>query len=523
MFSSAPFWIAAIVYSFFVVLMGYYIWTRMRKDTATHQILDFWIASRKVPGWRMAVSLTAGWLMLGWLGYGMSMIYQMGLAGLWILPLPWFILTFIIVWMVPRVRRLPAISLPEAISKRYGVSTRTIIAVCSIFVFTSWTGAELFMLGHLASPFLKISPALVMVLFVIPIIIYTYFGGFRAVLLTDVLQFILMATFITVLGIVSVNAASAATGGNVTATLRNIATPYYGEGTMFRLFACGIAMPIILLVAYLPGWMIEQDLLLRIQGAKSLKESRRGAWIALVLINVFVIAIPVLIAFNAVALFPPGAEGSAAAVGADATGIISAIIMNFFPLGAQVLMFVGLLAAQMSTVDTFANVIALPLTYDIIHPNFLKKKPKPVVTQWTRILAIAAILFGLIYALNATSLMDVYILSSGVLTASIAIPAFAMFCRKANRLGVILSAAMGFIGNVVFYIYEYHIVQHAYKPSWLADTYLGYIIVGILGSLVGLIIGSAIGKPATVEELAAISPTPLEGAEVFDIAKEEAV
>jgi len=492
----------------------------MRKDTATHQILDFWIASRKFPGWRMAISLTSGWLMLGWLGYGMSMIYQMGLSGVWILPLPWFILCFIIIWMVPFVRRLPAISLPEAIQKRFGISTRTIIALCSIFVFTSWTGAELFMVGHLGAPFLKISPAAVMVVVVIPIMIYTYLGGFRAVVTTDLVQFILMASFITILGFVAYGAASGETGGNVIAALAQTETPYYGAGTMFGLLACGIAMPIILLIAYLPGWMIEQDLLLRIQGANSLKEARKGAWFALILITTFVIAIPTWIAFNAIVLFPPGVEASSAAIGGDATGIISAIILKYFPTWAQVLMFVGLLAAQMSTVDTFANVIALPLTYDIVQPAFLKTTPRPVVAQWSRILSVGAIFLGLIYALNATSLMDVYVLSSGVLTASIAIPAFAIFWKKANRMGIILSAVLGFAGNVLFYIFEYHIAQHNYQPAWLADTYLGYIIVGVVSSIFGLVIGSLVGKPSTSEQLAAVSPTPLEGVEIFDISQE---
>lgn len=518
--STVLFWTAAIIYSVFVIGVGYWIWSKMRADSAENQLLDFWIAGRKLPGWRMAVSLTAGWLMLGWLGYGMSMIYQMGLSGVWILPLPWFILCFIIVWMVPRVRRFPAISLPEAIQKRFGISTRTIIAVCSIFVFTSWTGAELFMMGHLGAPFLKVSPAVVMIVVVIPIMIYTYFAGFRAVVLTDSLQFVLMAAFIVVLGIVSFNAASDLTQGNITQTLSGIATPYYGEGTMFKLFACGIAMPIILLIAYLPGWMIEQDLLLRIQGAESLQESKKGAWMALGLITVFVIGIPTLIAFHAIVLFPPGAETSAAVIGGDATGIISAIIIKYFPIWAQVLMFVGLLAAQMSTVDTFANVIALPLTYDIIHPKFMKDKPRSVVSKWSRYFSVIAILFGLIYALNANSLMDIYILSSGVLTASIAIPAFAMFWGKANRLSVILSASFGFFGNVLFYIFEYKIVEHSYQPSWLADTYLGYIIVGILSSLIGLIIGSFIGESSSKEQLSTISPEPLEGVEVFDLAKE---
>ncbi len=518
--SAFPFWIAAIIYFGFVMLIGYFVWKRKHKDTATHQLLDFWIASRQFPGWRLAISLTAGWLMLGWLGYGMSMIYQMGLSGIWILPLPWFILCFIIVWMVPFVRRLPAISLPEAIEKRYGVPTRTIIAICSIFVFTSWTGAELFMVGHLGAPFLKISPVMTMIIIVIPIMIYTYFGGFRAVVLTDIIQFIFMALFIAILGFVSLNFASVESGGDIIGRLMNTATPYYGEGTMFQLFACGIAMPIILLFAYLPGWMIEQDLLLRIQAANSLKEARKGAWFGLILITVFVITIPTIIAFCALILFPPNLETSAAAIGGDATGIISAIILKYFPIWAQILMFVGLIAAQMSTVDTFANVIALPLTYDIAQPVFMKKTPRQVVANWSRILSVVAILFALVYAVNATSLMDVYILSSGVLTASIAIPAFAMFWKRANKLGVILSAIFGFVGNVVFYILEYHVWKHDFQPKWFADTYLGYIIVGLLGSIIGLIIGSFIGKLPAPEQLAAVAPKPLEGVEVFDIAKE---
>lgn len=514
------FWLAAIAYFLFVIIIGYVIWRKIHKDTATHQILDFWIASRRFPGWRMAISLTAGWLMLGWLGYGMSMIYKMGLSGIWILPLPWFILCFIIIWMVPYVRRLPAISLPEAIQKRFGGSTRLIIGLCSIFVFTSWTGAELFMVGHLGAPFLKITPVMTMIIVVIPIMIYTYLGGFRAVVLTDFVQFIFMAIFIAVLGIISVKTASSITNGDIINTLLNTPTPYYGKGTMFNLFACGIAMPIILLFAYLPGWMVEQDLLLRIQGANSLKEAKKGAWFALVLISVFVIVIPTIIAFCALILFPPGLESSSSTIGADATGIISAIILQYFPFWAQILMFVGLISAQMSTVDTFANVIALPLTYDVIQPNLMRGLSRAKIAQWSRILAVIAIGFALIYAINATSLMDVYILSSGVLTASIAIPAFAIFWKKANRLGVILSSILGFVGNVAFYILEYHIWKHNYAPKWLADTYLGYIIIGLMGSILGLIIGSLVGKPPTAEEIKIIASQPLEGTEVFDVAKE---
>jgi H+/Cl- antiporter ClcA len=76
------------------------------------------------------------------------------------------------------------------------------------------------------------------------------------------------------------------------------------------------------------------------------------------------------------------------------------------------------------------------------------------------------------------------------------------------------------IGNVIFYIFEYHVWQHNFQPKWLADTYLGYIIVGLILSIVGLVIGSLLGKPSTPEELAAVAPKPLEGIEIFDVAKE---
>jgi Na+(H+)/acetate symporter ActP len=133
---------------------------------------------------------------------------------------------------------------------------------------------------------------------------------------------------------------------------------------------------------------------------------------------------------------------------------------------------------------------------------------------------VAAVGLGLLYGLNATSLMDIYTLSSGVLTASIAISAFAMFSRWANKTGVIWGALLGFAGNVIFYILEYKIWAHHFAPKWLADTNLGYIMVGLAASVIGLVVGSWIGKPATVEQLTSIAPKPIEGVEVFDLAKE---
>ncbi len=517
---TVAFWAAQILFSLAMILMGFSIWQKHKRGQEKSVLGDFWIASRRYKGWRMAASLAAGWLMLGWLGYGISMVYSMGISGLWTLFLPWFILCFIVVAIVPYVRRLRAVSLPEALEQRFGAGVRPLIAVCSIFVFVSWTGAETFMGGTLIAPFLHITPIAGMILMALPPMIYSYLGGFRASIITDLVQFILAAIFITALAFVGIHFANVTTGGQIIATLAKTPTVNYGAGTMFNLFACGVAMPIILLIAYLPGWLIEQDLLLRIQGAVSLKEAKKGAWWGLVFITIFVIIMPVLIGFSAIILFPAGAPTTAAAIGSDYTGIISAISLKYFPAWAQVLMLIGICASQMSTIDNFANIVALPMTHDIARPMFLRNASKETLAQWSRVLSFVAVVMGLIYGIYSTSLMDIYTLSSGVLTASIAVPAFAMFFKIANRRAVILSALGGLLGNVVLYIFEYKVWNHVFAPKWLADTYLGYIIVGIVCSLVGLIIGMASGKKSTPEQLAAIYPEPQEGMEVFEMARE---
>ncbi len=221
------YWAVVVLYSALVVYIGYRIRAVHRLDgqKASEAGLEFWMASRQLPGWRLGISLTSGWLMLGWIGFGMSQIYMYGATGLWILPIPWFILCFIIIVMVPFVRRIGAVSLPQVIEKRYGRRARMLVAIFSFGVFIAWTQAELFMAGALMEPFLKIPPWACMTLLVVPIILYTYLGGFRAIVTTDLVQFLIMAVFMVLLTIAAVVAASRASGGDIIGALREATPP----------------------------------------------------------------------------------------------------------------------------------------------------------------------------------------------------------------------------------------------------------------------------------------------------------
>ena len=187
-------WIAVAVYCLLMLWLGYICRVRSAKEEGKPNF-EFWIAKRTLPGWWLGISLASGWLMLGWIGFGMSQIYLLGTTALWILPIPWLILCFIIVWMVPFVRRIGSVSLPIALEKRFGSSTRIVTAVFSAIVFLAWTQAELFVGGTLMADFLHTEPWVCMAILSVPVMIYMYMGGFRASVLTDIAQFVVIVLF----------------------------------------------------------------------------------------------------------------------------------------------------------------------------------------------------------------------------------------------------------------------------------------------------------------------------------------
>jgi len=522
------YWVIVLLYSAGVVYIGYRIKVARgaEQQKGSEANLEFWMARRQLPGWRLGISLTSGWLMLGWIAFGMSQIYMYGATGLWILPIPWFILCFIIIFMVPFVRRIGAVSLPQGIEKRYGPQARTLLAIFSFGVFISWTQAELFIAGALMQPFLGVPAWLCMVLLVVPIILYTYLGGFRAIVTTDLVQFLVMAIFMVVLAIGAITAASNASGGNIIGALKEVTPPWSAKGEAFNLFFLGSLFPVVLLIGYLPGWMIEQDLCLRIQAVKSTKEARKGSLLALVLITVFILVLPSIAAFCALVAFPPVNGAPPDAIGSDATSITSAFI-GTMPLGISLFMLIGIVACQMSTVDTFANVSAMALSYDIVEPVLLKRKASTKERlSFARYISIASILAALLCAFISDKLGDVYYISSGVLSASIAIPALFIFWRRTTLPAVMAASIVGFVGTVGGYFYEYKFLQaadpdapHYYineLPGWLQNSYgYHYIVIGVILSILTTVVVSVLTEQPRKELLDNLKETPIDDYEEF--------
>jgi len=291
------------------------------------------------------------------------------------------------------------------------------------------------------------------------------------------------------------------------------------------LFFLGPVFPLILLIGYLPGWTIEQDLTLRIQAAKSTREAVKGAVIGLAFIAIFVLALPCLAAFCALIVFPPAENAAAQAVGENGLEIIAAFIQRM-PLALAVFMLLGIVACQMSTVDTFANVSAMALSYDIVEPIMARRGGLRRRRALSRNLSGLVLLIGYGCALISESLNDVYYISSGVLSACIAVPAIAIFWKRANLPAAMAASIVGFLGVIGGYWLEFKFLQMENPeapryyvdilPVFLQGSYqYNYVALGVVLSLSALIAVSFATAPSDARRLASVRPAPIDATEDF--------
>jgi Na+/proline symporter len=318
------------------------------------------------------------------------------------------------------------------------------------------------------------------------ITIYTYTGGFQAVVSTDKIQFVLVALFILILAIVGYSAISSSTNSLNLFEISSSAPKLKNNSSV--LFAPGLALIIITFIAYLPGWLVETDIWIRLQASRSNKEARKGIIVASTNSFFFVGILPMVIGLSALILYPT-VNGVIPAKLQDGALIFQNLMADYTPVWLNVLLGIGLIAAAMSTVDTCGNVVALSLSYDIVEPivaNKLSQKNIKHIASW---ISVFAILLAFIYALFTNSLWDIFYLSSGILTTTVFIPVISVFLPNTKKTQVVLSIIFGFIGTLIFYFLESRGMLSAIEPDFIASTKLGYILYGFIMSILGFFVG----------------------------------
>jgi len=481
------YWAAFIIYSVIVIGIGFYIWLKRRNAPPPTDTQRYWASNKKMSGFLIGLSISASMMSISWsCVYGVQLFYWYGTGAAWLLAIPWLITMCGFFLFAPLFRKLQAFSQPELIAKRFGKNLRQLIAIPLIFVFIVWGGAEIYAAGITIAPFLKISPQATMFLIALVIALYTYTGGFQAVVSTDRIQFGFVAIFVIVIAYIGLKAIGSENISSGLFSADSLA-PKANTG-LHGFFSPGLALIAMTFFAYLPGWLVETDVWIRLQAASDNKEARKGILVAGFNSLVFVGILPMIIGLSALLLYSP-VNGEAPAKLQDGALIFANLMQDFSPGWLNVLLGIGLLAASMSTVDTCGNVVALSLSYDVLEPHFSKKWDSKKLNSLAQWVSVGAVFIAFFYALFTNSLWDIFYLSSGVLTTTIFIPVIASFFSNTNKRQVAFATILGFVGTIVFYFLETKGHLKTIEPNWLISTGVGYIVFGFLCGLIGFLIG----------------------------------
>ncbi|MCP4147416.1 MAG: sodium:solute symporter family protein [bacterium] len=468
-------WIAFILYVLITLLLG---WSaHKKKDDGA----EFWTAGRSLNTLSVGLSISAGFMSVSWsCVYAVQLFYWYGIGAIWLITIPWLIALTGIYILSKRYHNLSAFSQPEMVAQKFGQGTKRMLALALAFVFLVWGGAEIYVAGTLLAPGLGIPVKWVIFIISVVVGVYATLGGFRAVIMTDKLQYVIVALYILAMTGLAAN-------GLIKADVNLLEVPLNGakSGTAWtNPWAPGLAVIILTLVAYLPGWIFETDLWLRVQAAKNNRSAKRGVLLAGINGFFFVGVLPMFIGIAALYLFPMEGSVFPAITGNEGDAVFSALVATYAPAWMAVLFSVGLVAAAMSTIDTCVNVMALSLGYDF---GGIHKRPHG--ERWAKVITIASVLASFIFALNTESLWDIFYLSSGILTTSVAFPVAAVFIKRVNQKGVLLSSIFGFSGTILFYFLETKGFMQAIEPAWLLASNLGYILWGMLFAVIGYLAG----------------------------------
>ncbi|RMD98566.1 MAG: hypothetical protein D6814_07275, partial [Calditrichaeota bacterium] len=354
------YWIGFLIYSIVVILIG---WQGYQKSRASQNVdVDFWAAGKSLSGWAAGLSISASFMSISWsCVYTVQLFYWYGITALWLVPIPWLVTMLGFYLLTPYFRKLPAFSQPEMVGHRFGASLRKFIAVPVAFVFLVWGGAEIFAAAKVLSPLLQAPFMWVLAMIAAVVAAYSYLGGFAAVVNTDKVQFALVAGFILSMAWIAVQAAFSHTSPGE--WMRSLPTPPKASGSAFALLATSPVLIALTFVAYLPGWLVETDVWLRLQAARRTRDARNGVLLASLNSLLFLALLPLVIGLVALYLYPP-VQGAIPAKLQDGAAILAVLMQDHAPTWLSVVLSIGLAAAAMSTIDTCGNVVALSLSYD---------------------------------------------------------------------------------------------------------------------------------------------------------------
>lgn len=361
------------------------------------------------------------------------------------------------IWM-PRFHGLQVTSVYEILEKRYDVRVRSLASGLFILWRLFWMASALYASGKILAVLTGWPQWLLILLCGLVATGYTFSGGMRAVMWTDVTQFFVLFGGL-ILGVIL---AFRQHGADVfTLALEGgRLQPFVPFDKTFLSFDPRIRMTLWsgllgTFVAFMSRYGADQVVMQRYLTAKSLAAARKGLWlnaaasvVTLSLLTLFGLAIYA----NACRQGVFAAESGLSLTAAQRQGMALkqlSLLVKSFPTGVAGLIVAGLLAATMSSIDSGINACAAAYVTD-----FQKRFDwRTLQANWLSLgigTAATAAALLLIPAVGASNSVFAIVnkLVNGLGSPLLCIMLLGMFSKRTNANGVFIGGLAGLVASL---------------------------------------------------------------------------
>lgn len=457
------------IFSFILIILYFAVLLlivfKEKKNTNTY---DYFFAGRKLPFWALSITFIASWWGAGSAIETADSAYNEGMAAFWIYGMPVLASTFIMILGSSFIRRLGFLTQGQIMDTRYSPLAAKMLAFMILIFMTLNAATQMVGVGSVFSAYLGLDYTTAVLCGTLIVIIYSVFGGFKGVVITDIIQFVLL--FISALIVLA--AAIYYSGG-----YENIAHAATEKGyNDYFSFTKGFETNFVFVITFGLSWVIQANVWQRITAAKNHKDASKMAVMSF-FIYIPLYLIVVFTGMASLAIFDTMPEG----------GVIAAIVTNYIPpiLGAFV--FLGLSAAVMSTMDSLINTGAMTISMDLAPKNINEKTRLKISRISTLIISIIAVFI----AVKIRSILKLSFTASDVITSGVFVPLImGFFWKRGNSYGALTSMIFG----IIFAFYNLAISLGVSLPAFWKVQHASQAITGIAFSFFIYVFVSLITK-----------------------------
>ncbi len=397
--------ISIVLYMAAVILIG--VWCSKRANKSTD---DYFLGGRTLGPWVSAMSAEAsdmsGWLLMGLPG----LAYWNGLASAGWTAIGLALGTYLN-WLIVSKRlrryseRVDAITIPDYFSNRFHEEKPILLVIASLLIivfFTPYAGSCLMACGKLFAALFDLPYTAMVIVAALFVLVYTFLGGFLGESVSDFMQAIVM-----VIALVVVLTLGIAQAGGFSAVIENAknipgywslltsATPTGEVVDNVATFGAPSNIAGITIASGLAwglGYFGMPQVLLRFMAIRSDKELTLARRVAQIWVMIS-LAAAIIIGIVGRALYPLAYTSNA-----DAENIFILMATSLLPALIAGLVCAGILAASISSSDSYLLISASALSKNI-YKGILRKNATDKEVMWvTRGILIAITLFAMIVA-----------------------------------------------------------------------------------------------------------------------------